>query len=130
MKGLCLTVAGWLALSLAGGIYADDKKVDKNANKDKVVGTWEMVKGTLPEGSTLEFTKDGKAKLVIKAPGRTVTQEGTYSVDGDKIMLVRKLGDQELKETLQITTLTDKMLITVDEAGKTDEFKKQEKKGT
>jgi uncharacterized protein (TIGR03066 family) len=116
-------------LCLAGGVAADDKKADKNANKDKVVGTWEMVKGTLPQGSTLEFTKDGKLKLVIKGAGQTI--DGTYAVDGDKIKVTwLKDGKEDMKETLQIKTLNDKTLLTLDQNGKTDEFKKQEKKGS
>jgi uncharacterized protein (TIGR03066 family) len=125
MKAMRLAMVGCLVLGLAGSANADDKKTDKGTNKDKVIGTWEIVKGTIPDGSTVEFTKDGKLTIAIKAEGKTVTMEGTYSVDGDKILLTYKQGNMESKETLRIKTLTDTMLVTLDEKDKTDEFKKK-----
>jgi uncharacterized protein (TIGR03066 family) len=110
---LCLTIVALPACS--GG---------KNA--DKIVGTWEAVKGEVPAGSTIEFTKDGKMKLNIKAGGQTISVEGTYKVDGDKLTTTGKGPDgKEKTETVKIKKLTDKELVIEDEKGKTEEFKKQ-----
>ena len=94
--------------------------------KDKLLGTWEVTKGDMPPGSTIEFTKEGKLKFTIKLPdGKTHSEEGTYEVDGESIKTGHKEGDKEVKETIKIKSLTDKELVTLDEKGKTDEFKKK-----
>ncbi|HKB42390.1 MAG TPA: hypothetical protein VKD72_38545, partial [Gemmataceae bacterium] len=90
---------------------------------DKVIGTWEVTKGEVPEGSTFEFTKDGKLKLSVK--GTDVTAEGTYSVDGDSIKTTQKQGEKEVKQTLKIKKVDDRELIIEDEKGKTIEMKRK-----
>jgi uncharacterized protein (TIGR03066 family) len=95
-------------------------------NADKIVGTWEATKGEMPAGSTVEFTKDGKMKINIKAGGQTVSVEGTYKVDGDKLTTTGKGPDgKEKTETVKIKKLTDKELALEDDKGKTEEFKKK-----
>ncbi|HEY1861446.1 MAG TPA: TIGR03066 family protein, partial [Gemmataceae bacterium] len=107
-------------------ICADDKKDDK---KDKLVGVWEATKGDAPKGATLEFSKDGKLKIAFEADGKKIAIEGTFKVDGDSLETNLKGPDgKEHKETMKIKTLTEKELVTEDEKGKIDEFKKQEKK--
>jgi uncharacterized protein (TIGR03066 family) len=149
MKILRISLLGFLALVLAGcsGSTAKTDKAgtepspntDKSpkhdtegshglaSNKDKLLGTWEATKGDMPPGSTLEFAKDGKLTMTVKQPGaeKPMVASGTYEVDGEKIMTTAKVGDKEHKETHTIKNLTDKTLITVDEKGKTDEFKKK-----
>ena len=88
----------------------------------KIVGVWEAAKGDLPKGSTVEFTKDGKLKLTLKVEDKTLTADGSYTVDGEKVNVVLKFEGQEQKQTLKIKTLTDKMLVTIDEKGMEDEF--------
>jgi uncharacterized protein (TIGR03066 family) len=108
-------------LGLAG-ISAQEKKEDKATaiKKENLVGVWEA-----KEGVTIEFTKDGKIKIMAKAGDQTFTSEGTYAWDGDKLQTTMKMGDKQRKQTLTIKTLTDKLLITVDEQNRTDEFKKK-----
>jgi uncharacterized protein (TIGR03066 family) len=111
----------FLGVSAAG---ADDKK---DLDKDKLVGTWELTQGeTLPPGTTCEFTKDGKIKLVLPTPdGKKVTIEGTYKIEGQAFRATLKDGNKENTETLKVPTLTDKELVMVDEKGKKDSFKKK-----
>ena len=126
MRGLGLALAGWLALCLAGGVAADDKKADKNANKDKVVGTWEMVKGTLPQGSTLEFTKDGKLKITLTIDDKKTTLEGSYTLDGDKLKTkITGPDGQEHSDTDTITKLTDKEMSLKDTKDQRTELKRK-----
>jgi uncharacterized protein (TIGR03066 family) len=126
MKSLRSVVACCLVLSLAGLAFAEEKKDDTKSNKDKLVGVWEVTKSEgAPAGSTVEFTKDGKMIVTVKADNKTEKVEGTYTVDGDSIKSNLKVGDKEVKETAKIKKLTDKVLVTEDEKGKTDEFKKK-----
>jgi uncharacterized protein (TIGR03066 family) len=126
MIALRLAMVGCLFFGLTALAQAEAKKADKDAsNKEKLVGTWEAVKGDLPEGSTVDFTKDGKLKLTAKVQDKTITMEGKYELDGNKLKVTLKQGDKEMKQTLTIKTLTDKILVTLDEEGKTDEFKKK-----
>jgi uncharacterized protein (TIGR03066 family) len=102
--------------------------VTEPSNKDRIVGIWEVSKAeTMPKDATVEFTKDGKLKLNAKGPdGKALAMEGTYSVDGTKLMTTMKGPDgKDMKETATITKLTDKELAVKDEKGKTDEFKKK-----
>ena len=106
-------------------VRADDKK-DKDLDKDKLVGTWEVTKGeSLPVGSTVEFTKDGKLKLAVKEGDKTMTIEGTYKIDGQAFKSTLKVGDKDNTETVKVASLTDKELVLVDEQGNKDTLKKK-----
>ena len=96
---------------------------------DKIVGAWEVTKaseGTVPVGGTMEFTKDGKAKVTAKKDGTEITHEATYTIAGDKLTLTHKKGDEERKLALTIKKLTATELMLADEKdGKTVEFKRK-----
>jgi uncharacterized protein (TIGR03066 family) len=112
-------------LALLGPAIA--KAPEKDTNKDKIVGTWELVKAgsDLPKGATVTFTKDGKMTITFKVENETVTVKGTYQIDGEKLTIMHKDEGKEIKETMTIKTLTDKALVVVDEKKNTDEFKKK-----
>ena len=125
MKGMALALTAVMVVGLTA-LHADDKKDDTKA---KIVGTWEPTSGDAPKGSTLVFTKDGKLSINIEADGKKLSIEGTFEVDGKSLKTSLKGPDgKERKETMTIKSLTDKELVTVDEKGKEDTFKKQEKK--
>jgi uncharacterized protein (TIGR03066 family) len=131
---------GLIALLLLGvtAVRADDKKdPDKNKavpaddkkdlDKNKLVGNWVVTKGqTLDPGTTWEFTKDGKATVVLKNANGTVTRfEGTYKIKGPAFTITGKLAGDDYEETLKVPTLTDKKLVLVDEDGKEDTLEKK-----
>ena len=125
-----LACAGFLAVGLlAAGAFpgAAQEKKDKT-NKDKIVGNWELVKTDepLPPGIKIlvNFTKDGKMKVTATFMGMTKEQEGTYTVEGNKLMTTQKQGTVEKKDTDTIKTLDDKSLITVNAKGEKTEFKR------
>ena len=123
MKSFRTAVAFCAVLALAGSSFAEEKK---DSNKTKLVGVWEVTKSEgAPPGSTVEFTKDGKMIVTMKVDDKPVKVEGTYAVEGDSIKSNLKVNDKEMKETVKIKKLTDKELVTLDEKGKTDEFKKK-----
>jgi len=99
------------------------------ADATKLEGTWKLVKSEnpLPPGATahLVFIKDGKLAIKIDVGGQKLELEGTWKMDGDKLVTMQKTPDgKEQKESHTIKKLDDTDLITVDEKGKTDEFKK------
>lgn len=101
MKTLSAAVLGVAVAFAAGTAKAQDD------NAKKIVGTWEVTKGTdLPAGSTLEFTKDGKVNAVVKMDGTELKLDGTYKVEKDKLMVKIKVGEQTIEDTATIKKLT------------------------
>src|SRR5262245_37959607 len=104
MKTLSAIVLGLAMLGLVGLARADEKKKDdaqkKDDNATKLLGTWEITKstGNIPEGTTIEFTKDGKFVLTMN----DMKVEGTYSVEKDK--LITKIGDASDNDTIKKLT--------------------------
>ena len=87
LKEALVAVGAWTAEEA----YEENRGAQKaltDANKEKLVGVWEVVKaeqGALPVGSTVAFSKDGKAKVTAVRDGKESTAEGTYAVDGTKL---------------------------------------------
>ena len=100
------------------------------SNQILILGVWEVIKsddGT-PPMTTIEFTRNGKLKVNTKVGDQTLTMEGTYKLEGDKLTVTLKTPDEtekELTDTVTITKWTDKELKTKDQKGKVDEFKKK-----
>ena len=126
MSAMRLLVTGLVVLGIVAGVRADDKKAD--TNKEKLVGSWEVVKGdegAPPVGTVVVFNKDGKMKVTHKQDDKEVTLEGTYTLDGDKVSIVLKQGDKEVKHTVTIKKLTDTEFVAENEKGQKAEFKKK-----
>lgn len=114
-------VAGFMGL---GGVRAEEKKAD---NAKLLVGKWEVSKadeGTVPPGTLIEFTKDGKMKLSAKKGTESFDLEGTYKVEKDTFTFALKLGEESKEQTITITKINDTELHTKNKDGKVVEFKK------
>jgi len=100
---------------------------DKAAvTRAKLIGVWEVVKGELSQGSTLELTKEGKVKLVGKVEVKPIRAEGSYELaTDDTLVLTLEERDEKRKPLFTILTLTDKSLVIKDIDGKVTEFKKR-----
>jgi uncharacterized protein (TIGR03066 family) len=101
---------------------------DKTDYAKLIVGTWEVTKAdenTVPVGSVVEFTKDGKMKVTAKEGGAEMKLEGTYKVEKDTFTFTLKAGDQDLSQTITISKISDKMLATKDKDGKVVELTKK-----
>jgi uncharacterized protein (TIGR03066 family) len=122
-KHLRLAVA---VVFVLGAVAAAEERKAADVDKNKLVGTWEAVKGseTLPLGSTIEFGKDGKLKMTVKEGDKSQVLEGTYTVAGDSIKVTLKMGDKSHTETLKVT-VSDTELVTIDEMKKKDVLKKK-----
>lgn len=123
MKTLSAAVLGVAVAFAAGTAKAQDD------NAKKIVGTWEVTKGTdLPAGSTLEFTKDGKVNAVVKMDGTELKLDGTYKVEKDKLMVKIKVGEQTIEDTATIKKLTAEDLEIEDKDKKVETFKRKKEK--
>jgi uncharacterized protein (TIGR03066 family) len=108
-------------------LRGDDKKA---SNKEKIVGTWELVKtdakNGAPPGTIVEFTKDGKLNITVMAGDQKIAVKGTYSVQADTLKSAMKGEDgKEVTDTDKILKLTDKELVLKDTKGQTTELKKK-----
>jgi uncharacterized protein (TIGR03066 family) len=124
MNALRLLSACAVVCFLSATVRAEDK-IDY---AKMLMGKWEVTKaddGTLPTGSIVEFAKDGVLKVTIKMGDSDMTLEGKYKVEGDKFTVTFKIGDDEQKNTITITKISDKEITTKDKDGKTVECKKK-----
>lgn len=112
----------WLALGLVVCVVSVGARADEKADNAKlIVGKWEATKvdeGTLPKGSIVEFTKDGKLKITVKMGDQDLTIDGTYKVEGNKFTITMKMGDDEQTQTITIKKLSKTELNTENKDGK------------
>ena len=123
MNVLRLMGAGVIVCVLAVGIRAEDK-----GNSKLIVGKWTVVKaspGTFPLGTVLDLSKDDKVKVIGKRDDMEFIHEGTYKVDGAKIVITVKVAGEEQKHLLTITKISDTEMVTDHGGGGTIEFKKE-----
>jgi uncharacterized protein (TIGR03066 family) len=125
MKAMNLLAVG-VALCLPASPTADDEKKPDNAKL--AVGTWEVTKthdGGPPKGGVVEFTKDGKIKVSGQQDGAKQTFEGTYKIDGNKMVLTFKIGDTEQSVDLTIDKLDETTFATTSTQGKVELTRKK-----
>ena len=122
MNAVRLTLAACALLTLSA--RGEDRKPTSKA--DKLVGTWEVVKGHLPAGATVTFTRDGKLTIKGEREGKPFKIAGTYKLDSDKIVTTVQGPDgKERTHTHTIKSLTDKELIVEDDKGESITFKRK-----
>jgi uncharacterized protein (TIGR03066 family) len=106
-----------MLLVLVGGVTAADDKIDAK----KLLGKWQHTEKKM----VVEFLKDGKITVESKDAGMELKATGTYKVEGNKLKLVLKLGDDEHKMTRTVSKLTDTELTSKDDDnGSEDTLKK------
>ena len=120
MNAVRLAVAGLLVLGLTVLAGAQEKS-KKGSIKDRLVGTWEVVKGKgLPPKATVQFTKDGKMIVSLKdKEGKVHTMKATYTIEGKAFKMTMKRGDEESTQTIKVTKVNDKELVTEGPKGDT-----------
>jgi uncharacterized protein (TIGR03066 family) len=135
----CLVVAAVpVAADAQFRIEFRNAKKDDKIDKDKLVGAWDVKKlapglGFPIEGlmGKWEFKKDGSLDASfegeVQGLGKITGKlgEGKYEVDGNKLTITFKQGEQETTYKTMITKLTDKEFQTKDEKGKVCEFTKK-----
>ncbi|HJZ93443.1 MAG TPA: TIGR03066 family protein [Gemmataceae bacterium] len=124
MSTLRWLAVGAIACLLVPGARAEDKPDYAKL----LVGKWEVSKadeGTVPTGTIIEFTKDGKVTLTGKKDGADVTMDGTYKLEGDKFTVTMKRDDKEQTHTITIKKISEKEMTTENPEGKVVELKKK-----
>ena len=109
-------------------IGAGARAADKTNYAKMLVGKWEVSKAdpdTVPVGSVVEFTKNGKFKVVGKKDDKEMAFEGTYTVKDNTFTFKIKNGDQEHSETITITKISKSKMTTNDKDGKSVELTKK-----
>ena len=125
MKAMKLLALG-VALCLPGWSAAAEEK--KGDHAKLAVGTWEVTKthdGGPPKGGVVEFTKDGKIKVSGEQDGMKQTFEGTYKIDGTKMVLTFKIGETEQPVDLTIDKLDETTFATTSKNGKVELTRKK-----
>jgi uncharacterized protein (TIGR03066 family) len=107
---LCALVAQVAHFSLS----ADDKKADPIDAK-KLVGKWRAKEGA-PGG--FDFKGGGKVTMIATLADQPVKFEGTYKVDGNKLVVTVEFGGKDQATAFTVTKLTDTELVMRDEKGK------------
>jgi uncharacterized protein (TIGR03066 family) len=87
-------------------------------NKEKLVGVWVVTKAPSPGEGTCEFTQDGKLIMIAKDKGKEMRMEGTYTVEGDKIMMTTEMFGEKSTDIMIIKKLTDTELVGENEKTK------------
>ncbi|HXD88511.1 MAG TPA: TIGR03066 family protein [Urbifossiella sp.] len=92
-------IGGVLLLALASAAAAEEK-----IDAKKLLGKWERKDSKKETAFIVEFAKDGK---LIVTSGKDFKTDGTYKLDKDKLTIQLKIGENEVKDTVTITKLTD-----------------------
>jgi uncharacterized protein (TIGR03066 family) len=84
-------------------------RAEKEAEIDpaKLVGRWEDKEPGVKQKFIEEFTKEGKFKSVRSIGDKEAEFEGTYKVEGNKLICQLKLGSKETENVRTIEKLTD-----------------------
>ncbi|HEV3145334.1 MAG TPA: TIGR03066 family protein [Gemmataceae bacterium] len=123
MRTLLLMALGLSVAFLAGSARADEKDTAK-----LLVGKWEATKvdeGTLPQGTIVEFTKDGKVKITAKKDDKDVNLAGTYTFENHKLTVKLKMNDEEKEHTVTIKKINETEFVAEHEDGKSITFTKK-----
>ena len=97
-----------MVLALVGGVAAADDKIDAK----KLLGKWEHKEMMF----VVTFAKDGKVAI----EGGDLKIDGTYKLDGNKLTMKIKFGDEEKEMKRTITKLSDTELTSTDDDKKDD----------
>ena len=125
MKMFRIVLAAFVVAGLGSAAMAADEKADV---KKLIVGKWESVKadeGTLPKGSTVEFTADGKLKVTAKKNDKDESFEGTYTVDGSSFTFKMTIEGQEFSQKITVKKISATEMDTENPEGKNVSFKKK-----
>jgi uncharacterized protein (TIGR03066 family) len=115
MRTLAIMALIVLTITVGGAVSAGKKTP---TNKEKIVGTWKVTKGTALELMFFEpvftFTNDGK--FTVDNPSAFELVKGTYEVDGDTLKVTPTLlrGDPKYKAdtvVVKIKSLSDKDIV-------------------
>jgi len=104
------------------------RNVDIQQAKSKIFGTWRLEKqsGSLSPNTKFKFTEDGKVYVSWVQNMIDYNNEGTYSIDLDKLTMMLESPNQPTPtpETDTIQVLTSDRLILISPKGQIMQFSK------
>ena len=121
MRRLLIGIAAIAIITLSGCGHASDK----------IIGVWSITKVNGIEvpaeaPASMQFTKDGKHIVKMKRDGKEVPDEGTYTVEGDKITVSGKGADGTVKSNIiTIKNIAGDVMLLVKEEGVELELKRK-----
>ncbi len=111
-----LAIVALVAVAVAPTFAADTAK-------DLIVGKWQPGEKA-GESATLEFTKDGKVKVMVMA-GDKFNLDGTYKfVKDNQIEVTLSFGGKENTVKLNVKVTKDELTTTEEGKDKTETFKR------
>jgi len=116
-----------VALGLAVCWFTATARADEKDTAKMLVGKWEAAKvdeGTLPQGTIVEFTKDGKVKITAKKDNEEFNLAGTYKFENHKLTVKLKMNDEEKEHTVTVKKISDTEFVAEHEDGKSITFKR------
>lgn len=113
------------AMMLATTALADEEKKGEKIDFTKLIGKWEPAEKKDQVVLVIEFAAKDKVSVSVTALGKTDTIEGTYKTQGNRLDIILKIGDQEQKESLRVSRLTDEEFVAEDSKGKTETLKRK-----
>jgi len=117
-----------VALCIVAGVTTAARAEETKADVKKlIVGKWEAAKAdaeTLPVGSVVEFTADGKLSVMFKKGAEDATMKGTYKVDGGSFTYKLTFEGMEHSEKITVSKIDAKEMDTSNPDGKKITFKK------
>jgi uncharacterized protein (TIGR03066 family) len=124
MKTMLMIATGVSVLLLASSaVRAEEKDTAK-----LLIGKWEASKvdeGTLPQGTIVEFFKDGKVKVTAKKDNEDLNLAGTYTFANHKLTVKLKMGDEEKEHTVTVKKISETEFVAEHEDGKSITFTKK-----
>jgi uncharacterized protein (TIGR03066 family) len=96
-------------------------------NKKLLVGKWEVVKadeGTLPVGTIVDYSAEGKSTITAKKGGKESTVEGSYTIDGDSFTYKLNFGGKDFSNKITIKKISETEMDTANPEGKAVAFKR------
>jgi uncharacterized protein (TIGR03066 family) len=93
----------------------------------KIIGVWKAVETRDAPGElTVEFTGDGSLLVTLVLPnGSSDKKEGTYTVNEEHLRVTVPEGGKDRTQTATIRRLTENRLITIDQTGRIEQFRRQ-----
>lgn len=123
MRGLM-----WMGIAMAGllSFTAGGSAADEKIDAKKLVGKWEP-KEQKDVKTVMEFTRDGKLTVYAASGDMEFSVTGTWELKDSTLTILLKAGENEIKDKISISKLTDDELIGESETKKQKETFKRVK---
>ena len=119
----------WLGVAAMVVVLNTSGRAGEDTDYAKLlIGKWEVTKadeGTVPVGSIIEFTRDGKFKASIKKGESQEVSEGTYKVEKETVTVTMKKDGEEQSKKVTLSKINEKEMTCKHEDGKIVELKKK-----